>query len=315
MTQVSIYGAGQLGTAAAEMLRKHGAYEVHGPFGRAERETALSSGAEVVIIATTTRFRDVANDIELAVASGSNVLVSAEECAYPFVVDKPLAARLDALAVAKGVSVAGCGINPGLIFDALVLTLLGGAPRDCTIEVSRTVDISGFGPTVLRRIGVGRTREAFAAAVKKEEILGHAGFPQSMHVVASAIGVVIERIEKELSPLISETPVRVRDLMVAAGESVGVTQSYTAFVNGAPWYVCRWFGHVDIASIPKATGDDITFYRGGRIFQTMQIRPAIGAQVGSQNMLVNSVARILKASAGWRTVSELAPAFPAPAAE
>jgi hypothetical protein len=31
-------------------------------------------------------------------------------------------------------------------------------------------------------------------------------------------------------------------------------------------------------------------------------------------MLVNSIARILKAPAGWRTVSELAPAFPAPAA-
>ena len=46
------------------------------------------------------------------------------------------------------------------------------------IEARRVVDISGFGETVLRRIGLGKSVEDFALAVELEEILGHAGFPQ-----------------------------------------------------------------------------------------------------------------------------------------
>ena len=89
------------------------------------------------------------------------MLVSAEEAAFPFMVDAALARRIDASGRrARGVSVAGVGVNPGLIFDALVLTLLGAAPRGCDIDVRRVVDISGFGSTVLRRLGVGATAEA-----------------------------------------------------------------------------------------------------------------------------------------------------------
>ena len=94
MLSVAILGAGQLGSGVAAILRERATHHVLGPFGRAARERALGSGADVVLIATTTRFRDVAPDIEAAVRAGSDVLVSAEECAYPFAVDASLAARL-----------------------------------------------------------------------------------------------------------------------------------------------------------------------------------------------------------------------------
>ena len=121
MATVAIYGAGQLGTTVAEILQKVPHHKVLGVFNRSQREQALTSKADVVIIATTTKFRDVAADIELAVQSGSHVLVSSEECAYPWAVDKQLADSLDALAKSKKVSISGTGVNPGLIFDSLVL--------------------------------------------------------------------------------------------------------------------------------------------------------------------------------------------------
>src|SRR6478609_6651402 len=116
-TSVAIYGAGQLGTAVAGLLAVNPRFEVRGPFGRQQRDDALRGGADVVVIATTTRLSDVASDVELAVGSGSNVLVSAEESAFPFMVDAALAEGLDRLAVEHDVSVAGVGVNPGLIFD------------------------------------------------------------------------------------------------------------------------------------------------------------------------------------------------------
>jgi len=92
MATIAIYGAGQLGTTVAQILAEVPQHTVLGVFGRNDRQTALTSGADVVIIATTTKFKDVASDIELAVQSGSHVLVSSEECAYP--VRRHVAAQL-----------------------------------------------------------------------------------------------------------------------------------------------------------------------------------------------------------------------------
>lgn len=311
VASVSIYGKGQLGTEVARLLREVPVHEVLGPFGRDERALALGSGSNVVIIATTTRLRDVAEDIEFAVASGSNVLVSAEECAYPWAVDAVLSDSLDALARSNGVSIAGTGVNPGLIFDSLVLTLLGAAPRGCTVAVRRTVSIAGFGAAVLRRIGLGQTPAAFAEAVAREEILGHAGFPQSMHVVASAMGLKIESIKKELLPLLAEKEIDLpHRFIVAPGESAGVNQTYTAFVDGRPWFTSHFYGHVDLPGIGRRAMDEIELSLDGEIFQTIQLKPGINSQIGSQNMVANSIERIINARSGWVTVAQMEPAYP-----
>ncbi|MCR4307078.1 MAG: hypothetical protein NUV80_00800 [Candidatus Berkelbacteria bacterium] len=313
MVTITIYGHGQLGSGVAALLRAQDNLCVCGPYSRDNREKALTSATDVVIIATTTRFKDVAADIETALSAGSNVLVSAEECAYPYVIDEVLANRLHTLAIKKGVSVAGCGVNPGLIFDSLVLTLLGAAPRDCSVEVYRDVDIGGFGSTVLRRIGVGQTREAFETAVVEQTILGHAGFPQSMWVVASALGLTIERIDKELRPVMADVEIEIPGrFVVRRGESAGVEQVYTAIVDGKCWYTARFSGHVSPVKIDMSPSDSIRLFHEGELYQHTQIRPGISAQTGSQNMVANSIDRILRAPPGWLTVADLIPACPGP---
>jgi len=311
LVTVSIYGAGQLGTSVAELLRDRASLSVQGPFSRSERSDGLMSGADVVVIATTTLLRDVAQDIRDAINAGSNVLVSAEEAANPFIVDFELATELDLLARSKGVSVAGTGVNPGLIFDALVLTLLGATQRNCRIHVRRVVDISGFGEVVLRRIGVGKDAGDFAAAVESGVILGHAGFPQSISVVANALGLKIERIEKSLSPVLTDVRIEIPNrFIVEKGQSAGVNQTYTAIVDGAPWYIAHFFGHVSLTTVKKEAGDDIDFLVNQKQLQSIKMRPGIGAQVGSKNMVANSIDRIMKAHSGWVNVGEMSPAFP-----
>jgi len=315
MTSIAIYGAGLLGTNVAKLLSVRPSLSVYGPYGRTEREKALRSGADVVIIATTTRLRDVADDVREAINFGSNVLISAEEAAFPFIVDDSIARSLDSLARQKGVSVAGTGVNPGLIFDALVLTILGSSPRGCRVHVRRVVDISGFGETVLRRIGVGKSESDFALAVESEEILGHAGFPQSIHVVANALGLKVERIEKILLPVLATQDIELPGkLTIKSGESAGVSQTYTGIVDGKPWFIAHFFGHVALNMIKKDSGDDIDLMLNQKPIQSIKLRPGIGAQVGSQNMVANSIDRIISARPGWVTVAEMSPAFPAPVA-
>jgi hypothetical protein len=264
MATIAIYGAGQLGTTVAQLLGDVPHHKVLGVFGRDDRERALTSGADLVIIATTTKFKDVAADIELAVSSGSHVLVSSEECAYPW-----------------------------------------------AVAVRRTVNISGFGATVLRRLGMGFTPEVFAERVKREEILGHAGFPQSMTVVADAMGITIDSIDKELLPLITDKEIDLPNrFVIAAGESAGVNQTYTAKVNGKAWFVSHFYGHVDLAGINKSAQDEIELSLDGKVFQTITLKPGINSQIGSKNMVANSIQRILAAPHGWVTVAHMEPAFP-----
>ncbi len=295
--RVAVYGAGQAGGAVAGLLRARPGVTVEGPFGRAERAAALGGGADVVVIATTSFLAEIAADVRMAVEAGSNVLTSAEEAAYPWATDAACADELDALARARGVTILGAGLNPGFSFDALVLTLAGATTGLRALRVSRVVDLSGFGTAVLRRIGVGHAEAAFAAGVASGAITGHIGFPQSMHVVAGALGVRIERVERELAPL-------VRD-----GTTAGFVQRYVAVADGREWFDARFTGHVDPAGEGLVTSDAIRLDADPPL--GLEIPGGIGAQAGSAAVLANSVRRVVDAAPGWLTVAELPPARPA----
>ncbi len=316
MKSVAILGSGQLGSGVARILRARGTVDVHGPYDRESRSFALESGADVVVIATTTRLSEVADDIATAVKHRSNVLVSAEEAANPRAIDPEIAERIDLLAVKHGVSVAGVGINPGLLYDALVLTLLGATADGAEISVFRTVDLAKFGPTVLRRIGIGLTPDDFAAGVAAGRVLGHAGFPQSMTLVAEAIGITVRRIDKSLIPVIaSESVVSASGLHIAAGESRGITQVYTALTAEGSWFKASFRGEVRSAADPLVTADVIELRSANELISRVTVEPGIDAQAGSQNMIANSVDRIVLSRPGWRTVAELVPAFPSAATQ
>jgi hypothetical protein len=306
--RVALYGAGQLATNVARILAQRGGFDVLGPYGRERREGALRSGADVVVVATTSFLREVAPDIRLAVESGSNVITSAEEAAFPWSVDAALAEGLDALARERGVTILGAGINPGFAFDSFVLTAAGPSAHVSSIRVERVVDLSGFGATVLRRIGVGHTPEEFDAGTSSGAITGHIGFPQSMRVVASALGVTLERVDREISPLFAEHELRGRHIVVPGGRSAGFEQRYVAIAAGAPWFEALFTGHVDPGSIGKPPRDEI--WIDGDPPLHYEVVPGFNAQSGSSGVIANSVRRVAAAPPGWLTVAELPPAVP-----
>jgi 4-hydroxy-tetrahydrodipicolinate reductase len=305
---VAVYGAGQAGTAVAALLRARTGVAVRGPFGRAERERALTGGADVVVIATTSFLREIAPDVRSAVEAGANVLTTAEEAAYPWAADAACADALDALARERGVTVLGAGLNPGFAFDALVLTALGAVGEVRGLRVERVVDLAGFSRAVLHRIGIGHAPGAFAAGVASGAITGHIGFPQSMHLVAARLGVTIERIEREIAPLPAAREHAARHLTVAAGASAGFEQRYRAIAGGAPWFEAVFRGHVDPAGEGWATRDAIHVDADPPL--DLVVERGIGSQAGSAAVLANSVRRVLDAPPGWRTVAELPPAVP-----
>ena len=307
--RVAFYGAGQVSTNAAEILRRRENMEVLGPFGRAQREEALRSGADVVVIATTSFLAEIADDVRDAVESGSNVITTAEEAAYPWANDAATADRLDALARARGVTILGAGLNPGFAFDALVLTACGVVAEVESLLVERVVDLSGFGETVLRRIGVAHSAESFKEGRRTGAVTGHIGFPQSMRVVGGRLGVAIERIDGELEPIFAETDLPASSLTVRAGETAGFRQLYAAVSGGRTWFEAIFTGHVSPAAIELEPRDSITIggpYGGVNLVVT----PGMNPQRGSAAIVANSVRRVVQAPPGWTTVGDLPPAVP-----
>lgn len=310
---VALYGAGQLATNVARILGGRAGVDVLGPFGRDRRDEALRSGADVVVVATTSFLDAVAPDIRLAVESGSNVITSAEEAAYPWAVDAAVAGELDGLARERGVTIVGAGINPGFAFDAFVLTAAGPSAEVSSIRVQRVVDLSGFGETVLRRIGVGHSPEEFDAGTRSGSITGHIGFPQSMRVVAGALGVSLTSIERSISPLYAEREHRGRHVVVAEGRTAGFEQRYLGMAGGAVWFEALFTGHLDPAAIGKPPRDEIWIEGDPPLHY--EVVPGFNAQSGSSGIIANSAERVIAAPPGWLTVADLPPAVPRPAGQ
>jgi 2,4-diaminopentanoate dehydrogenase len=306
---VAFYGAGQVSTNASAILRRRNDIAVLGPFGRLERDQALRAGADVVVIATTSFLSEIAGDIHDAVDSGSNVITTAEEAAYPWANDAATADRLDALARSRGVTILGAGLNPGFAFDALVVTACGVVAEVESLVVERVVDLSGFGETVLRRIGVGHSASGFEDGRRAGTVTGHIGFPQSMRVVAGRLGVEIERIDRELEPIFAETELAASSLTVQPGETGGFRQRYSAISGGRTWFEAEFTGHIAPASIGQEPRDSITVrgpYGGVHLAAT----PGMNPQSGSAAIIANSVRRVAAAPPGWTTVADLPPAVP-----
>jgi 4-hydroxy-tetrahydrodipicolinate reductase len=298
LLSVSIYGAGGLGRRVAEILSRRPGYDVAGPWRRDDRDRALRARADVVVIATTSFLRAVAPDIRDAVEAGSSVITSAEEAAYPWAVDEALASELDALARARGVTILGGGLNPGFAFDALVATILGAGRDVDTIRVERVVDLSGFSEAIHRRIGVGFTPEEFEAGTREGRITGHIGFPQSMRIVARALGLELERIDRRIWPLFDES----------TGRTAGFEQHYVGAVAGRPWFQALFTGHVAPESIGRPPRDEIWIEGSPPLH--VAVTPGLDAQTGSSALVANSVRRVAAAPPGWLTVADLPPAVP-----
>jgi 2,4-diaminopentanoate dehydrogenase len=307
--RVALYGQGQVNRNVARILGARGGYDVLGPLGRDDREQALGSGADAVVIATTSFLSELGPDIERAIEAGSNVITTAEECAFPWAVDKQLADALHERARERAVTILGAGLNPGFAFDALVLTTLGVAWDVEQIRVERVVDLSGFSATILRRLGIGYSAEDFEQGTRAESIYGHIGFPQSMRIVARKLGVELARIDRRIEPIVATQAHVAAHISVPPGETAGFRQFYTGVVDGDPWFECIFVGHLDPSSIGEPARDSIAV--AGVTPLRFVIEPGLNPQTGSAAVIANSLRRIVAAPPGWLTVADLPPAVPA----
>jgi 4-hydroxy-tetrahydrodipicolinate reductase len=272
-----------------------------------DREAALAQPADILVVATTSFLKEVAGDLRTGVEHGLNVITTAEEAAFPWLTDEQLANELDQLAQAHQVSILGVGLNPGFIFDALLLTATGIAWDVRRIRVRRVVDVSRFSATIQRRLGIGFSRTEFEAGVKAGSITGHIGFPQSFTLAAKCLGRRLECIEKSFEPLIAERPLVNEHLRVEVGQTAGFIQRSAGMVAGEPWISAEFIAHIDPPSVNLAAEDSISIEGYNAI--NLTISPGCNPQLGSAAMVANCIPRVMEARPGFLTVADLALPF------
>jgi hypothetical protein len=72
--------------------------------------------------------------------------------------------------------------------DTLIIALTSVCATVTAITARRINDLSSYGPTVLRRQGIGLTPAVFIHGVQDSSVVGHFGFPESMSMIAKALG-------------------------------------------------------------------------------------------------------------------------------
>lgn len=269
----------------------------------ADADSALALRPDVVCVCTQSFLHEIADPVERSVRAGANVIGIAETLAYPWTSDGVWADSIDTLAREQGVSVLGTGINPGFILDALIVMWTSVCLRVDRIEARRVNDLSPFGPTVMASQGVGTTVEEFERGVADGTIVGHIGFPESIHLIARALGWDIDEVVEVREPIVSTVERSTPHVHVAPGEVAGCRHVGRGYSGGElkielvhPQQIHPHLEGVDTGDYIRVIGDpDVN----------MANTPEVPGGKGTYASIGNFVPAIVEAPPGLLTVLDM----------
>jgi 2,4-diaminopentanoate dehydrogenase len=320
--RVALYGFGNVGRQAAALLWSRSGVEVVAVIGRstagrparayvadlpdglliehdAER-TLERTRPDVVVHATVPSLDEALPQILTAVRHRCHVVSSCEELAYPWHAHREQAERLEAQARQHGVAVLGTGVNPGYVFDALVLNAMSPRWSPSRIEVSRVTDASSFGAAVRGRLGLGLAPDDFRSLTTDGRIAGHVGFRESMDLCAAALGTQLTSFREWFEPIIAG-----RDAQgLAPGLTAGFEQRAAGQAGLGPAFDFRIVVHLWPGAIGIDVADTIKVHDGDRVHE-MQLRPACPPVQTAAAQLVNALPHLVVGEPGLRTALDL----------
>lgn len=195
-------------------------------------EAALPErGADIAIHATGSHLPQVYPQLVQLIEHGLNVISTCEELAYPAWQHPELARKLDRLAGEHGVTVLGTGVNPGFVMDRLPVTLTGVCQEVRSLRVTRVVDSARRRLPLQQKTGAGLTVAEFEARVRAKTIQ-HVGLPESVALIAKALGWKLDEVRETIEPVIADRPLSSEFMQVEPGRVAGLHQVARGLVGG-----------------------------------------------------------------------------------
>jgi 4-hydroxy-tetrahydrodipicolinate reductase len=266
-------------------------------------EAVLARKPDVVCINTQSNLDEISSQVEPAVKAGANVICIAEKLAYPWASDPAWAEGFDKLAKANRVSILGTGVNPGFVLDALVVMWTSACLRVDRIEASRVNDLSPFGPTVMTGQGVGTTVEQFEKGVADGSIVGHIGFPESINLIARALGWTIDEIVETREPIVTTVERFTPHVHVAPGDVCGCRHIGKGYSKGELKIELIHPQQIHPGMEGQETGDYIKIFGDPNV--NMANQPEMPGGKGTYASTGNYIPLIGAAPAGMLTVVDM----------
>ena len=328
--KVAIWGFGAMGSGIAKvLLRKKGVdivgvcdihpervnrsiYDILGVEKNGRPDVVVCSEIEKVVhdancdicvLATDSFTRKAFDKIKYVVGQKVNVISTAEEMSYPKAQEPELAAEIDRLAKANGVSVLGTGINPGLMMDLLAICLTGCMTDVESVTCRRVNSLSPFGPAVMEEQGVGLTVDAFNKGVADGTLAGHVGFAESVGMIAEALGWKVDKFEQQMKPIVTSVDRKSPYGFAAAGDVAGVNMTDQSYVDGEVKIDMIHPQQIEPEMEGTHTGDYIVLKGPPEV--NMAINPEVDGGIGTIAMVVNMIPHVINARPGLKTMLDL----------
>lgn len=266
-------------------------------------EAVTAKPCDICILCTDSFTAKAFPKIETLLNLGVNVITTAEEMAYPQAQEPELAKKIDELAKAKGVSVLGTGINPGLVMDLLALCLSGAMTDVTSVMCKRVNSLSPFGVTVMEEQGVGITVEEFDKGVAEGTLAGHVGFAESIGMIADGLGLEIDKVEQQMKPIVTSIDRKSPYGFAPAGHLAGVNMTGQGLKDGKVVIDMIHPQQIEPEMEGTHTGDYIVLEGAPRI--DMQITPEINGGIGTIAMCVNCIPQTINADPGLITMLDI----------
>ncbi len=326
--KVIIWGLGAMGSGMADMLLAKKGVDIVGVAGRGAKigksmydylktprgdrldvligspeDVIKEKSADVVLLCTDSFTRNAFERIKFILERKINCITSAEEMAYPMAQEPELSRQLDEIAKANGVSILGTGINPGLIMDLLVVIMTGCCESVEHIVARRVNSLSPFGPAVMEEQGIGITEEEFRQGVKDGTLSGHVGFPESINMVADAIGWKVEKVTQSMEPIVTDVDRQAPHGFAKAGNVAGCAMKGFGYVDGELKIEMDHPQQIEPEQVGVQTGDYVIIKGVPNI--NLVNSPEVPGGIGTIAMCVNMIPHIINARPGLHTMLTL----------
>ena len=257
-----------------------------------------SAKADVAVVSTTSSAKVVKATIEALLNRGINVVTTCEEFAYPVPANAKVFRDLDLIAKKKKVTVLGTGVNPGFAMDALALTMTAPCESVTRVSVTRIVDAGTRRLPLQRKVGAGLSLAQFSRA-KAEGTVRHVGLPESVQMIADALGFKLERVEETLEPAIAPRDLNTDYLRIAAGTAAGIKQSARGYTKAGLAISLDLHMYVG-ADSPK---DHIVI--DGSPSMDMTVKGGIAGDIATAAISVNAIPKVMSARPGVLTMRDI----------
>ncbi|HYE03587.1 MAG TPA: hypothetical protein VD963_10175 [Phycisphaerales bacterium] len=261
------------------------------------------SRIDAALVATSSDLRLAAPVLKDLLGRGLPVVSTCEELVWPWLRHRELARELDEAAHAGGGRLLGTGVNPGFVMDALPLALTAACKHVRAVRAWRVQDASTRRLPFQQKIGAGLDEREFRRRIAAGT-LRHVGLGESLHFVASALGLRIDRWEESIDPVHARADLACGLGPIPRGCAAGVRQVARGYDRGAPADGC--VVHLEfVAAIGQPDPHDRVVIEGVPQID-MVIRGGVHGDIATSAIALNCIEPLLEARPGLHTMATIA---------